>query len=364
MKKKNKKIDIKENKKIDKKENKKIGIKENKKIDIKEKNVQPSNIIESYGACYLDNIFTVFTSVKDDIIYLIYTNKDNSIISYNLIINQRMNEIKNAHEDKITNLRYFYDTYNVRDLVISLCGSNNSIKVWNINNLDCLLCIKKINKRGFLRSAYILLDNENKYIITSNDNYNLFEDPIKVFDFNEKLIKTIDGSKERILFIDVYYDDKEYKNYILTGNYGYIKSYDYNNNKLYQKYCDNDNYEHNCIIINNNKKQIELIESSNDGNIRIWDFHLNILLKKIKVFESYLYGICLSDEDYLYVGCKDKIIRLIELKTGKIIKELKGHDNIVVTVKIINHSKNGKFLISQAFGEDHIKIWRKEINEK
>ena len=83
--KKNKKIDIKENKKIDKKENKKIGIKENKKIDIKEKNVQPSNIIESYGACYLDNIFTVFTSVKDDIIYLIYTNKDNSIISYNLI---------------------------------------------------------------------------------------------------------------------------------------------------------------------------------------------------------------------------------------------------------------------------------------
>ena len=83
------------------------------------------------------------------------------------------------------------------------------------------------------------------------------------------LIKKINDLKERIIFIDVYYGDKEYNNYILTGNYGYIKSYDYNNNKLYQKYCDNDNYEHNCIIINNNKKQIELIESSNDGNIRI-----------------------------------------------------------------------------------------------
>ncbi len=43
----------------------------------------------------------------------------------------------------------------------------------------------------------------------------------------------------RPLYIDVYYDKALCKNYILTGQECFIKSYDYNENKLYHK-CFND----------------------------------------------------------------------------------------------------------------------------
>ena len=65
-----------------------------------------------------------------------------------------------------------------------------------------------------------------------------------------------------IYFIDIYYDNDLFKNYIITGNKGYIKSYDYNKNKLYHKYQENSNNDglgHMSFIINKKIKLIELI---------------------------------------------------------------------------------------------------------
>ena len=58
--------------------------------------------------------------------------------------------------------------------------------------------------------------------------------------------------------------------------------------------------------MNVNEKQIQLIESSYDGNIRIWNFDSGIVLNKIKISEDRLYGICLWDNDYLFIGYRDK----------------------------------------------------------
>ena len=64
---------------------------------------------------------------------------------------------------------------------------DNNIKLQNINNNDinCLLNIKNINKRGRLFSACILNDNNNNYIITSNN----MNEKIEIFDFNGNKIK-------------------------------------------------------------------------------------------------------------------------------------------------------------------------------
>jgi hypothetical protein len=64
--------------------------------------------IDSFTDCYLDNTFAVFKSVND-ILSLIYTDKNNSIISYDLVNNKIINEIKNAHNDLITSFRHFLD---------------------------------------------------------------------------------------------------------------------------------------------------------------------------------------------------------------------------------------------------------------
>ena len=44
-----------------------------------------------------------------------------------------------------------------------------------------------------------------------------------------------------------------------------------------------------------------------------------------------------------------------------VVKNLKGHNNDVVTVKKVKHPKYGECLISQGSSNDNIKLW---INKK
>ena len=332
-----------------------------KKIDINNNIRNPKNIEylydiinDSYSYFCLANTFSVFKSIND-ILYLVSSKENKSIILYNIINNRRIKEIENAHNEYITNIRYYLDKINKRDIILSISADDNNIKLWNIynNNINCLLNIKNINKNGRLYSACILNDNNNNYIITSSNNC----ENIKIFDFYGNKIREINNSNDTSNLIDIYYDNKLSKNFILTGNEDFIKSYDYNKNDIYKKYSDNDKRGHYSIIINETKEVIKIIESSCDGNLRIWNFHSGELLKKIKVSNESLREICIWNNEYIFIGCDDKTIKLIELKNGKIIKELKGHINKVISIKTIIHPKYGKCLISQGAKNDCIKLW-------
>ena len=217
--------------------------------------------------------------------------KKKSIISYNLINNEKVKEIENVHDRYITNFRHYLDNINKRDLILSISDQDNNLKIWNNSDWKCLLNIKNINNSGDLDSACILNNNNQLYILTSNENRD--SESIKVYDFNGNKIKEIKDSNNTTYFIDIYYDNKSFNNYIITGNLNCVKSYNYNNNAIYHIYCDNDKTIHSSIVINDNNKQINLIESSYDGNMRVWNFHSGILLNKIKISEDRLYGICL-----------------------------------------------------------------------
>ena len=317
---------------------------------------------DSYFSSLTDNTFCVFKSINE-IIYLIYSNKDKSIISYNLINNQKINEIKNAHDEYIINFRYYLDTINKRDLILSISKYDNNIKLWNIYNYECLLNLMRVNIIGEIYSAYFINDNNQNYIITSNYQSNFIDDinrvePIKVYDFNGNIIKEINDSDESTLYIYSYYENKNLNNYILTGNKGYIKSYDYNKNKVYHKYGNNDFYSHNSIVINNNASLIEIIESSFNGYIRIWNFHSGELLNIIKVSHGSVNTICLWNNNYLFAGTIDYKIILIDLKNVKIIKEYEQNKESVLTIRKINHPKYGECLISsQSWKNGKIKLW-------
>ena len=100
-----------------------------------------------------------------------------------------------------------------------------------------------------------------------------------------------------------------------------------------------------------------MIESCEDGHIRIWHFHSGSLLKKIKVTDDILNGICLYNNNYLFVGCDDNTIKLLDLKNGIILKYLYGHSKEVLNIKKIKHPKYGECIISQGYEDDQIKIW-------
>ena len=313
--------------------------------------------VDSFSRYWLDNTFCLFESINN-IIYIIYTKENKSIILFNLISGKKLNEIKNAHENYITNFRYYLDKIHLRDLILSISCDDNNIKLWNIKNLDCLLEIKNVNKDGYLYSAYFLNNNNQNYIITSNCNFaNRNYELIKVFDFNGNKIKEMENSNDRTYIIDSFFDKKLCKNYIISGCCGYVKSYDFNTNKIYHKYNDNDKIFHNSIIINNLEEIVKLIESSCSGNVRIWNFHSGQLLNKIKVIDDWIYGICLWDNNFLFVGCKSGEIKLIDLNKDIIIKDLIGHNDKVLTIKKIKHPKYGHYLISQNSNNSCIKMW-------
>ena len=65
-------------------------------------------IDDSYsGSDWIDNSFTIFKSIND-IIYLVYP-KEESLIFYDLINNQKISEIKNANKGSITSIKYYLD---------------------------------------------------------------------------------------------------------------------------------------------------------------------------------------------------------------------------------------------------------------
>ena len=139
-------------------------------------------------------------------------------------------------------------------------------------------------------------------------------------------------------------------------------SYDYSENKLYYKYYDKgNNGGHDSIIIDENKGIIKLIESSGDGFIRIWKFHNGQLLNKINTGNNELRGLCLWNSNYIFVGCTDNTIKLVEMENGIVLKSLTGYNNEVCTIKKIKHPTFGECILTQGWENEQIRLW---VNNK
>ena len=308
---------------------------------------------DAYSHSYFDNAFTVFKTINN-LLYLIYVNIYNSIVCYDLNNNQKINEIK-SNQTYIKNFRHQTDINNKRDLLISI--SNNNIKLWNVNNCECILDLQDIYNDDNINSACFLNDNSQIYIVVCGSNFPKEPEPIKVFDFHGRNIKEINNSNDSKIFIDTYYSNEYLENYIIVGCKGFAKSYNYNKNMLYHIYSNFNEHSVISIVIINDDNIEKLIESSQDRNIRIWNFHTGLLLNKIEVKSQILYGICLWDNEFLFVGCFDNTIKLINLKNGEIIKELSGHKNSIITIKKVNIPKYGECLISKGNKNDQYKLW-------
>ena len=309
----------------------------------------------SYCQAY-NNSFSVFKSI-DNILYLIYTNKKNAIIYFNLEKQQKVCEIKN--NNSITGFKHYLDKINKRDLLITISSPKNDIKLWSIKNMECILHLQKIYKEGYLYSACFINHNNNIYIISSNCNFEGNSEGLYVFDLKSNKINEIKSTNEPTYFIDIFYDKKNCKNYIITTHYKYIKSYDYGNNELYYRYDDGErNFGHfNADIYKYDEELIKIIESCWNGIIRIWDFHSGQLLNKIELLYDQVKEICLWNKDYLILDCDDIGVKLLDLNNGKITNILFDHNNWTLNNKKVLHPKYGECLLSQGFGKDKIKMW-------
>ena len=154
--------------------------------------------------------------------------------------------------------------------------------------------------------------------------------------------------------MDIYYNKKSSKVYVLTSKENSLKIYDYKANKIYNIiysiYAKN-------IVIDDKNGNIHIISPCWDGFLRIWDFDSAKLLIKIKVSNNDLFEALLWNNDYLFVGTSDNSKKMMDLKKKKIIHSLNGHNNFVRTIKKINTPEYGECLISQGQDIETIKLW-------
>ena len=342
--------------------NNKINFSTNNISDIK-KNINLKNykIIandNAFNQIQEDNTFIVFTSLSN-ISFLVYASQDHSIILYNISTEQKITKIKNAHKKNITSFRYTALSENNKEIIMSISFDHN-IKLWDIDNLICLLDLKIPCIESSLFTACFLRSINSYYIINFNRFSENEEETLKIYDLKgrkTKEISNIKKSDEKIYFIDIFYDD--HKVFIIIGNNYNIKTFDYHHNKIYREYNDNKFSNHCSIVISNNENKTKLIESRGCKYVKVWDFHEANLIKRIKINDNNLFGICLWDENSLAVGCSGDTIELVDIKSGEVIKSLTVKNaNDIYTIKKAKHEKLGDCLISQGINNPII-LWSK-----
>ena len=324
--------------------------------------IQKSLINDSFcnKECHFNKTFELFKSIND-IIYIVYQNKINSIILYNITNNAKIYEIKNAFKNPIICFRYHLDNIKKRDLILSI--SFYEIKLWNILNAECLFNITK-NNNNFYYSACFLNNNKNIYLIISNYyNKNLnnagMHESFKVYDISGHKIKKFEKVKEDTKFVESFYDDNYFKSYIIISNNLYIKTYDFDENKMYNSFEKSNNIVD--IIISKKDNNNILIGIKSYNEINIWDIYSGKILNLYKDYgimrPSYLSCICLWNEEKLFFGATKKtklignkgyyLIKLINLKDGNIMDNITILKHEIMTIKKIMHPKYDECLIFQ-----------------
>ena len=124
------------------------SIHKNNSNNIQENNIENDSPIKFYfykdlikeklGLC---SKFITFKTIND-ILLLICTTDDYSIISYDIVNEKKLNEIKCSQKD-IWELYHCLDRKNKRDLLLTQ-SSYNYIKIWDIKNFNRILDLKQL----------------------------------------------------------------------------------------------------------------------------------------------------------------------------------------------------------------------------
>lgn len=335
--------------------------KENNPAKKEEPNLKLSKTItqSAYISYSLDNTFAAFCSISQEI-FIVFGKKDYSLACFDLLQLKYSKFIPNAHKSLIISIRHYLNKKEKKDYLLSGSIGDNCVKVWDFEDWACICNIPNAYSKSDMFSFCILFDelDDNNYILTSS-----LTECIKIWNFKGESIKTIKNSNNETYFIDSFLD-KNNKNYIITCNKKYVKSYDFKSRKEFNVYNDSNSCCEHISAIIYDKNDVKLIESEFYGVIRIWNFHSANLLKKLEICKGRpLVGLCLWNDNYLFTSCVDQTIKLIDLQNYKMKKSFPGHNDEVCTIKKVYHPKYGDILLSQGLANDQIRMWVDSDNE-
>ena len=345
------------------------------------------NLLYSHIVANIDDTFAFFKSINNKY-YVIYSGSEDykifSLFCYDLINGQNITKIAKAHEDRIYTCRHFLDKNSNSDLLIT-SSFDKYIKIWNLTDQYKLIYKKKpdydYKENTYLLSENLLFYNKKNYLITSayeidSEGYEILFYDIGLENKNKQKLKQLDyqkinDSKDNTNILSIYYEknNDNFIPYILAGNYGNVKIFDFSTKSLLHTYNDNNkliNYL--SIIINVNKNNDKnVIATGADGYLRIWDFNNNNLIHKIFCGkEKWLIGLCQLNSQYILAACADGNLKEFDLFSNTFVKSLNGDNNDIIgdedkLYSVKKYEIEGKIYLLTHSKKGNIQLWENEV---
>ena len=327
------------------------------------------SITKTAGAKGVNNVFEIFTSVKDGQKYLASKSGNNHNINiFSLIDNKKILFMKYGdNATTVTMVRYFCNYKLKKEYLIS-ADTDKKVVIWDVsNNFALLRVINTEYQDANIYSCYLFFDDfENNFLFTScglnkykkNDtNYT------KMYSLKDgKFIKNIiDSNDNNTYFLLIWYNEIDKFNYLIELCEKQIVITNFNQNSLYAKLYKSDlkvlKYYSGFIYSRENKKNYLCCSTSN-GLVITWDLINKSCINNIQISQVELYNIIQWNQKYAIIaGGPTKKIIVFDLDEFKEVNNINtNHRSNVNCVKKINHPKYGEILLSS--GNDHkIKLY-------
>jgi len=324
----------------------------------------------------LNDIFEVYTSIKDNKQYLISPNKNTFILELITLIDNKIQASLKGHLKKVTSIRYFLNNYNNNEYLIS-ADEGRMVIVWDITNNYSIKYSINTKYNDIIYSCLLVFINESYENSNSNSNNNIdgyiITSTYGISDDNEKSgtkIYSLDNNGEFVNYIDntnnnsVYYllswfNKKNNKYYIIQFSYMKIFINNLLEDELYAELTQEQKLSHySGFIYEIDEDKCYLYSSSKNGYINIWDLYNKKLINNININGSILCHMIQWDEKYAIVAdYNGKSFKIIDIQNYNMVKDINGeHTKEVKTIKKIKHPLYGDSLLTA--GNDYtIKLW-------
>ena len=243
-------------------------------------------------------------------------------------------------------MKHFKDREKNRDILVSISDIDCITKIWlyKKTSLSCILNLGNIYNNGMIKGACFVPYDSMIFMFVINYENNNKGDNIKLINIETNKIFVFQNTNQPSNQIESFINSN--KVIIIVCTFSCIKSYIFDplslTLSLYKEYIDKNESEHIYFeIFTHDDFQAKIIDSDNNGNIRIWDFDSCVLLHIIRINNNYT-DICLYNNYLLFHQTEG--LKVMDIKSRKIVtfyKFLNNWDNILC----IEHFKYGKCLL-------------------
>ena len=238
--------------------------------------------------------------------------------------------ISDIHKDKIVCMTELFDRK------VATGSYDNTIKIWNLNLFNTN-CEKTITEEG---NVFCLIEFENNMLLSGTNKNN-----INLFNLNNKMNNKIFTFKGHNLWVNnlVKLNNKYFAS---SSNDNQIRIWDY-----YNKICSNILIGHaDGVLSITLLSDGQLCSGGADLSIKIWDWTRGICTATLLGYKKWIKCLYQLSNKYILSGSDDKTIKV--WFENKCINTLVGHTKSVRTICQINN-----YLFASGSFDKTIKIW-------